>query len=192
MKTFFAHLRKNMVDDPVAATFMLLAAICFGFGLGWGAYQNWLKPTPPPCPEEVSPAQKEWVQGLVDTEVETEAGVRTVLTAMHPGESCRLPDTIFKVWSENNNSAPIDATLLISKETSEVTEELYLPAETPVWCTPDAETSGKPYIHLVRGPRDKKPWFQIRGAETAIGYTAFSWNNFPPQRQERMVEVDIR
>lgn len=147
-----------------------------------------------PCPE-INPVERQWIQGLVDAEAETEAGVRTVLTAMKPGESCSLPDSVFTNWPEDengNSDIPDNATLLVYKNTSEVTIETYLPAETPVWCTKDVKASGKPYIHLVKGPGDKKPWFQIRGAEAIMNYTMLCWDGFPVKRQKRMVEVDIR
>lgn len=176
---------------------MQILAICLSVTALVISLSRTSRPTqfPQPCPP-VTPLEKEWIQGLVDSEAEMQAGVRTVLTAMKAGESCVVPDSIFKVWPQDANGDPIvseNATLLVYKDTNDVTQRVYLPAETPVWCTKDVETSGKLYVHLVKGPGDKRPWFQIRGAETILAaYTMDCWDTLRPERQARMVEVDIR
>ncbi|MBL8031526.1 MAG: hypothetical protein JNK33_04355 [Candidatus Doudnabacteria bacterium] len=177
---------------------MQLLAICLSVTALIISFSRISRPTqlPQPCPPEVTPVEKQWIQGLVDSEAEMQAGVRTVLTAMKTGENCVIPDSIFKGWPQDANGDPVipdNATLLVSKDTSEVTQRVYLPAETPVWCTRDAVKSGKPYIHLVKGPGDTKSWFQIRGAETILAdYVMDCWDTLKPERQARMVEVDIR
>lgn len=122
-------------------------------------------------------------------------GNRTTLGAMQPGESCMLPESIFHEWPEDKDGdpeVPEDAILLVYKDTSEVTQDLFLPLDMPVICTAQAPILGRPYIHLVKGPGDKKSWFQIRGAENVNHYTLHSWDATPTERQRRMVEVDIR
>lgn len=178
------------------ATKLQLLAVCISVLALTITFYNVSKRRPPtPCPE-IHPVQNAWIQGLVDAEAETLAGVRTVLTAMKPGESCLIPESIFENWTQDadGNSIVSDgATLLVYKDTSEVTQKLYLPAETPVWCTSNAATSDKPYVHLVKGPGDKRAWFQIRNAEAILaGYTMDCWETFRPERQARMVEVDLR
>ncbi len=122
-------------------------------------------------------------------------GYRTTLGAMQPGESCLIPESVFHEWpddADGNPDAPDDVVLLVYKDTSEVTEELYLPLDMPVVCTAQAPLLGNPYIHRVKGPGDKKSWFQIRGAEKLLHYTMSCWDNVPAERRRRMVQIDIR
>lgn len=118
---------------------------------------------------------------------------QTVLAAMKPGESCLLPESVFKEWPENTDGQiiPEDAILMTYKDTSEVTQEIYLPLDMRVACTAQAPLTGRPYVHRVKGPGDKKSWFQIRGAENLLHYTMNCWDAIPAERRRRMVEVVI-
>lgn len=118
----------------------------------------------------------------------------TTLGAMQIGESCLIPDSIFREWpndADGNPDAPDDAILLVYKNTSDVTGELYLPLDTPVVCTAQAPLLGRPYIHRVKGPNDRKSWFQIRGAEQIMHYTMNCWDSIPADKRRRLVEVNV-
>ena len=120
-------------------------------------------------------------------------GEHTTLAAMQPGESCLLPDSVFKNWPENEkgeSDIPEEAVLLTFKETSVVTEDYYLPLDTPVVCTAQAPILGRPYIRKIKGPADKRAWFQIRGADHLVGFTTSNWDYVPVEKRRRLVQVD--
>lgn len=176
MKTFFANLRKSMANDPVAATFMLLAAIFFGFGLGWGVYQNWLKPP-------IAAGQNNLIQHIQQAPVVCCLGQLKTVATMQPGDRCVLPENMF-LQAGRGKLGP-DALPVIESEDGKE----FIPAGAPVLCTPQAPKFGLSYIRKIKGPTDSEPWYRIYvpgNTQTRIRALA----GMPENEKSNLIAVD--
>lgn len=176
MKNFLAKLKHSIVDDPVGAIFILLVAICFGLGLGWGAYQNWLKPT-------TTAQHTNGIQRIEQAPVVCCLGQLKTVVTMQPGDRCVLPESMFPQTNLGQHLKD-DAEAIAESEDG----LKFIPGGVPVLCTPMAPNFGRSYVRKIKGPEDSRPWYQLYiPGNTGVNKRALS--SVPESERGRFIAV---